>query len=383
MEFAKRMDDCGAPCSSLSLEHGRAQDKKKYTLSPKLITLLDFCHAAMLHRIDAVLQLLNVRYFIYASTLVGAIRDARRIPWDDDIDIRIHPDDWDRLSSNPAFRTNWTDAEQRQLWVPVDDSNRDMFRRWFAQDGVGLTGMRGGLIWNWNFTQRGRRVDTGGNWLQAAEPRCMDPNWLVTGGPSRLRHVWENSSEEVLAARRRPSRRSVFVADLVNAAATIGRRSWRRSWNLDAPQPLWMDEAYVFDLPLARTSVNGVAVSGPSYQMAERLMVPWYGKAWADVLDPPSFSKCRKACLHEYARRPVPTVGDSNEDLAWRLFARGRKRIFSYRQRLAASRRGRPGVFWGLNMLSAAKAEPPAHQGGSRPRVPNARAQRGERYATK
>jgi hypothetical protein len=334
---------CGAPCSSISLHHGKRA--KNYTLTPKLIALLDYCHAATLYRIDAILDVLKVRYMIYGGTLVGAIRDARRIPWDDDIDLRIHPHDWARLSASSDFRTNWTAAEQQQLWPPVDASNREVFRRWFAQDGAGLTGLKGGIIWNWNFTQAGKQADGRGNWLQAAEPRCMDPDWLLAGGPRPLRRMWANDSTEVLAARKRPTRRVIFVADLVNAAATIGTRSWRRSWNPDAPQFLFMNEAYAFDEPLLRTSLNGVTVSGPSYRMAGRLMVPWYGKAWSEVLEPPSFGECRRACVRESARRAVPVAGNQTEDFDWGLYTKARKRIFSRHQRIAARRRGH---FWGL-----------------------------------
>ena len=44
--------------------------------------------------IDNLLNSLDVRYFVSDGTLLGTIRNNKRIRHDNDIDLRIHPDDW-------------------------------------------------------------------------------------------------------------------------------------------------------------------------------------------------------------------------------------------------------------------------------------------------
>ena len=51
----------------------------------------------MLYELDRVCKKLNVSYFLEAGTLLGAARDGRFIPWDDDIDVSMLRADYDRF----------------------------------------------------------------------------------------------------------------------------------------------------------------------------------------------------------------------------------------------------------------------------------------------
>lgn len=51
----------------------------------------------ILKYIDEICKENNIQYFIYAGTLIGAIRHGGFIPWDDDIDIALTRDNYNRL----------------------------------------------------------------------------------------------------------------------------------------------------------------------------------------------------------------------------------------------------------------------------------------------
>lgn len=53
---------------------------------------------------DKVCRELNVRYFLFAGTLLGAVRHQGFIPWDDDLDVLMLRADYERLMREaPAF----------------------------------------------------------------------------------------------------------------------------------------------------------------------------------------------------------------------------------------------------------------------------------------
>lgn len=66
-----------------------------YDIRPLQLHILN-----MLVDIDKVCKKNNLRYYIMAGTLLGAIRHKGFIPWDDDIDIGIPRNDYDLLIKN-------------------------------------------------------------------------------------------------------------------------------------------------------------------------------------------------------------------------------------------------------------------------------------------
>jgi len=54
----------------------------------------------MLEDIDSVCDRENIRYYLIAGTLLGAVRHKDFIPWDDDLDIALPREDYDRFVEN-------------------------------------------------------------------------------------------------------------------------------------------------------------------------------------------------------------------------------------------------------------------------------------------
>ena len=46
---------------------------------------------------DRVCRTLDIRYYLYAGTLLGAVRHQGFIPWDDDLDVLMDRDEYERF----------------------------------------------------------------------------------------------------------------------------------------------------------------------------------------------------------------------------------------------------------------------------------------------
>ena len=63
----------------------------KYDIRPLQLHIID-----ILKVIDVVCQDHNLHYYLWAGTMLGAIRHKGFIPWDDDIDICMPRPDYDQ-----------------------------------------------------------------------------------------------------------------------------------------------------------------------------------------------------------------------------------------------------------------------------------------------
>lgn len=71
-----------------------------------------------LKAVDAVCGAHGLRYYIWAGTMIGAIRHKGFIPWDDDLDIAMPRPDYDRLVSNAK---EWLPEPYELVAAETDD----------------------------------------------------------------------------------------------------------------------------------------------------------------------------------------------------------------------------------------------------------------------
>lgn len=93
------------------------------------VKLMNITLTTLLERVVRILNILDIRYTISAGTLLGWQRNQQFIPWDDDIDIRVHPSDWHKLHNiyKTANRsgTNWNIYKVKGIDIlPVQSDGR-------------------------------------------------------------------------------------------------------------------------------------------------------------------------------------------------------------------------------------------------------------------
>lgn len=94
---------------------------KQYVLSPVEFRRLQLVQLDLLTEFDRVCRQHNIDYVISSGTLLGAVRHKGYIPWDDDADIMMLRDDYERFKTvmndlNPDicfFQDHTTDPEYR------------------------------------------------------------------------------------------------------------------------------------------------------------------------------------------------------------------------------------------------------------------------------
>ena len=79
----------------------------------------------------SVCEKLNIKYYLIAGTLLGAVRHQGFIPWDDDIDVGIFREDYERfVAEAPALlpphlflQTRQSDPEYPHVFAKIRNSN--------------------------------------------------------------------------------------------------------------------------------------------------------------------------------------------------------------------------------------------------------------------
>ena len=68
--------------------------KSKSTLRDHQLIMLD-----LLHQVDMICKKHNIPYYLFAGSLLGAVRHSGFIPWDDDVDVIMLRSDYNRFLS--------------------------------------------------------------------------------------------------------------------------------------------------------------------------------------------------------------------------------------------------------------------------------------------
>ena len=99
----------------------------------ELVARLQKKQLEMLHELDRVCKICEIKYFLSSGTCLGALRHNGFIPWDDDVDVYMYWEDAEKLVKNQKiFKDNYfvqnrfTDAEITTTHYRLRDSNTCM-----------------------------------------------------------------------------------------------------------------------------------------------------------------------------------------------------------------------------------------------------------------
>jgi lipopolysaccharide cholinephosphotransferase len=123
----------------------------------------------ILQELGRVCQRHDIRYFLFSGTLLGAIRHNGFIPWDDDVDVVMLRDEYERFVHLPKeefgpnyfLQTNATDPEYHNIYAKLRRSdttfveeymehrhiNHGVFIDIFPMDGVPESRLAQALFW--------------------------------------------------------------------------------------------------------------------------------------------------------------------------------------------------------------------------------------------
>lgn len=103
----------------------RVREKGETTLEQVQLVLLE-----MLKVVDAICRKHKIQYWLDAGNLLGAVRHNGFIPWDDDIDISMPRESYNRfievvsqeLPEGLFFQSHHTDVVKKSKWLKIRDN---------------------------------------------------------------------------------------------------------------------------------------------------------------------------------------------------------------------------------------------------------------------
>lgn len=109
------------------------------SMNPLQQTQLD-----ILLEMERVCKKNNIRYHLFSGTLLGAIRHQGFIPWDDDIDVVMMRDEYERFLRLPQsefgeryfVQTNMTDAQYDNIYAKLRDSSTTYVEDYLADKAI-------------------------------------------------------------------------------------------------------------------------------------------------------------------------------------------------------------------------------------------------------
>ena len=110
-------------------------DNRKY-LTPQEFRRMQLVELELLKEIDRVCRQNDIKYVIFCGTLLGAVRHKGYIPWDDDADVAMLREDYEKFKTvckqlNPEiayFQDHTTDSEYRWGYAKVRRSGTSYVR---------------------------------------------------------------------------------------------------------------------------------------------------------------------------------------------------------------------------------------------------------------
>ena len=91
----------------------------------------------ILHEFDRVCKKNGIRYYLAYGTLIGAVRENGIIPWDDDIDVVVPRNDYEKLRDLPAsewrepyfLQSEKTDPNACKCFMKLKNSNTTLIEK--------------------------------------------------------------------------------------------------------------------------------------------------------------------------------------------------------------------------------------------------------------